>query len=122
MRELAEKSGLKSVASIADIEKGHRNPSPELLKRIERALGVKSGEFRNIDTRPPVREIKRLADANPQWAVAFRLIVDSAEGNRLSAGQLIEVIKTQNADADQPESLPAPEADLSDAASTAAAC
>lgn len=100
MREVAGRAGLKSVAFIADLERGFRNPSPEVLARIERALELEPGALRDADQRPPVHEIKELVVENPEWAVAFRRVVDAARKQGLKPRQLIKRLE-------QPDEIPA---------------
>jgi transcriptional regulator with XRE-family HTH domain len=79
MRDFAAKAGLKSVAFIADVERGFRNPSPEVLVKMAHALDVPVQRLRSMDTRPPVAEIRTMTHQNPEWASAFREVVDLAE-------------------------------------------
>lgn len=79
MRDFAAKAGLRSVAFIADVERGFRNPSPEVLVHMAKALEVPVHRLRQVDTRPPVAEIRHITLENPDWATAFREVVDLAE-------------------------------------------
>jgi len=78
LRELARKLDL-SAAFLSDVELGRRYPSNKVLIRIARELGVKPDELRRYDTRPPLEDLKRLAQSNPAYGVALRRIVDKPE-------------------------------------------
>lgn len=92
MRDFAAKAGLKSVAFIADVERGFRNPSPEVLGHMARALEVPIHQLRKMDTRPPVAEIRHITQENPEWATAFREVVDLA-GRGVTPQEIIRVLR-----------------------------
>lgn len=93
MRALALKAGIKSVAFIADIEKGYRKPAPENLDRIAQALDVPLEELKELDSRAPVREMRELVEENPEWATAFRRVVKEAQSARITPGGLVELFE-----------------------------
>jgi transcriptional regulator with XRE-family HTH domain len=88
MRELTTRAHLKSVAFIADLEKGFRNPSPEVMAHLATALGVPLDELRSYDRRAPLQEISALAEKDTAWAAAFRKVVDAANSGKLTAKKL----------------------------------
>lgn len=92
MRDFAARAGLKSVAFIADVERGFRNPSPEVLVDMARALEVPVNRLRQMDTRPPVAEIRHITQENPEWASAFREVVDLA-GKGVTPQEIIRVLR-----------------------------
>lgn len=92
MRELAARAKLKSVAFIADVERGFRNPSPEVLANLAKALEVPLQDLRGLDHRAPVQEIRDITEQNPQWAMAFREVVDRADKG-LTPAQLIDLLR-----------------------------
>jgi transcriptional regulator with XRE-family HTH domain len=92
MRALAHASGLKSVAFVADLERGFRHPSPDVLAALARALNQPLDSLRRYDLRPPVPELRALTARNPDWALALRKLVDAAQGDRLTPDQLIRLI------------------------------
>jgi len=94
MRALALKAGIKSVAFIADIEKGYRKPAPENLERLAQALETPLEELRELDDRAPVGEIRRLVEENPEWATAFRRVVKEAQSSNLTARDLMRLVET----------------------------
>lgn len=65
-----------SAAFLSDVELGRRHPSDDVLAKIARILGASTDELRRHDTRPPIQEMKRLAAANPAYALLFRKVVD----------------------------------------------
>lgn len=95
MRALALKAGIKSVAFIADIEKGYRKPAPDNLERIAQALEVPVEELKELDDRAPVSEIRRLVEENPEWATAFRRMVKEAQNSNLTPGGLVRLIEVR---------------------------
>lgn len=92
MRAFAAKAGLKSVAFIADVEKGYRSPSPDVLVKMARALEVPVNDLRSIDSRPPVAEIRTITHENPEWAMAFREVVDLA-GKGVTPQEILRVLR-----------------------------
>jgi transcriptional regulator with XRE-family HTH domain len=95
MRALALKAGIKSVAFIADIEKGYRKPAPENLERLAQALETPLEGLRELDDRAPVSEIRRLVEENPEWAMAFRKMVKEAQSSNLTPRGLVEMINVR---------------------------
>jgi len=93
MRELTSRAKLKSVAFIADLEKGYRNPSPEVLANLAIGLGVPLDDLRSHDRRAPLHEIAALAEKDPAWAAAFRAVVDAANSNKLTPKKLHKLLE-----------------------------
>jgi transcriptional regulator with XRE-family HTH domain len=75
VRELAKRLKL-SAAFLSDVELGRRHPSDDVLAQLARALDTTLEDLGAYDTRPPVREMKRLAAANPAYGVLFRKVLD----------------------------------------------
>lgn len=75
LRELAKRLQV-SAPFISDIELGRRYPSDKLFEAIAKELDISVEELRTYDTRPPVEGLKRLTNTNPQYAVAFRQVID----------------------------------------------
>jgi transcriptional regulator with XRE-family HTH domain len=76
LRELAKQLGGVTAAHLSDIEFGRRYPSDELLAKMARFFRANEAELRALDTRPPVEEIRRLAQADPAFGIALRRLVD----------------------------------------------
>lgn len=76
LRELAEKVEC-SAPFLYDIELGRRHPSDELFGRIARHLSVTKDELKKYDTRPPTKSLRSLSQSDPQYALAFRKMIDS---------------------------------------------
>jgi transcriptional regulator with XRE-family HTH domain len=76
LRELAKKVEGSSAAHLSDIEFGRRFPSPELLTKLAHALDTTVDELSKYDSRPPVEELKRMAEANPAYGFALRKMVE----------------------------------------------
>lgn len=75
LRELAQK--LKcSAAFLSDIELGRRYPSDKVLADMAHVLGVKLEDLKKHDTRPPIDEIKQATASNPEYAFAFRTLIE----------------------------------------------
>ena len=75
LRELAKKLDC-SAAFLSDIELGRRYPSEKVLKQIADLLKVTVDDLRAHDVRAPIEEIKRLTQNDPQYAIAFRTVID----------------------------------------------
>jgi len=76
LRELAQHLGGVTAAHLSDIEFGRRYPSDELLAKLARFFRVSEAQLRALDTRPPVEEIRRRAQADPAFGIALRRLVD----------------------------------------------
>jgi transcriptional regulator with XRE-family HTH domain len=89
IKELRMKSGLslrqlagklsKSPAFMSDVELGRRFPSDEVLADIANLLKTSMEDLKALDTRSSLDDIKRLAQRDPNWGVAFRTAAESAE-------------------------------------------
>jgi transcriptional regulator with XRE-family HTH domain len=93
LRELAKKMGDVTAAHLSDIEFGRRHPSDELLERLATFFNVPVDELRVLDTRPPVENIKRLVQANPEFGFAFRKLVDDASEDRVSPDDILKFLQ-----------------------------
>jgi transcriptional regulator with XRE-family HTH domain len=86
LREFAKRLDC-SPAFISDIELGRRNPSEKVLADIARLLGVKLEDLQALDVRAPIEDIKRLTQADPRYALAFRTMIDK----KVSAEELLQL-------------------------------
>jgi transcriptional regulator with XRE-family HTH domain len=75
LREFAKKLGL-SAAFLSDVELGRRHPSSKVLADMSRALKTTVAELQSFDSRPPMDDLRRMADVNPKFGLAFRLVRD----------------------------------------------
>lgn len=91
LRELAKEIYV-SAAFLSDIELGRRYPSDKILLSIAKKLGTSAEELRTYDTRAPIEGLKRLASADPKYALAFRKVIDK----NVSPEELLEFIKKRN--------------------------
>jgi transcriptional regulator with XRE-family HTH domain len=69
----------KSPPFVSDIELGRRYPSDEVLETIATVLGVAFEDLKTLDTRSSLDDLKRLAQRDPQWGMAFRAVASKAE-------------------------------------------
>ena len=69
----------KTPPFISDIELGRRYPSDEVLEAIAEVLKVPVGELKSLDTRSSLDDLKRLAQKDPEWGMAFRAVAHKAE-------------------------------------------
>jgi len=76
LREFAKKLANLSAAHLSDIELGRRYPSPELLKRIAEKLNTPIEDLERLDFRPPLEELKRMAEDNPTYGFALRKMLE----------------------------------------------
>lgn len=86
LRELARRAQV-TAPFLSDIELGRRYPSDEVLVRLSTALGVTIEELRTYDNRAPVEGLKKLAESNPKYGLAFRRIID----NKVTADELLRL-------------------------------
>lgn len=75
LREFARRV-MVSAAFVSDIELGRRFPSDEMLLKIAEELNLKVEDLKKLDTRAPVEDMKRMAEADPIFGLAFRTLVD----------------------------------------------
>jgi transcriptional regulator with XRE-family HTH domain len=87
LRELAKKIDC-SPAHLSDIELGRRYPSAKILARIARELNVQVEDLEKYDHRPPIGEMKRRAEKDPQLGLAFRRVMDG----KVSGEQLLNLL------------------------------
>jgi len=92
MRALAQGAGLKSVAFVADLERGFRHPSAEVLAALARTLNQPLESLRRYDLRPPVHELRALTIKDPNWALALRKLVDLTQSRGLTPDDLIRLL------------------------------
>lgn len=95
MRALAEKTGLKSPAFIADVERGYRQPSSEALGIWATALEVPLDELLAFDRRPPVRELKNMIAKNSAWAPALRRLAAEGLSGRVTPATLQQFLNQE---------------------------
>ena len=88
LREFARKIEC-SAPFLSDIELGKRFPSDIVLSKISTTLGVKISELQKYDVRPDVEDFKRLSQTNPQYAFAFRQMIDK----NISPEDLLKALK-----------------------------
>ena len=72
LRELAKHLGDVTAAHLSDIEFGRRFPSDDLLRKLAGFFKVDEKQLRALDTRPPVDELKRMAQTDPVLGLALR--------------------------------------------------
>lgn len=90
LREFAKRVG-HSAPFLSDVELGRRFPSPEVLAKMAHALGVPVTELQAHDTRAPLEDLKRLAELNPAYGIAFRKVID----NKVSPEDLMKLAGEQ---------------------------
>ena len=89
LRELARRLGKVTAAHLSDIEFGRRHPSDKLLRRLATFFNVPLTELQELDSRPPIYEIKQAARKNPRYGFAFRKLMD----HNVSAEEILEFVK-----------------------------
>lgn len=88
LRELASKLGV-SAAFMSDVELGRRQPSDKHLATLARILQTPLDELKLNDTRPPMQEVRRRANASPEYGFALRRMVDS----KITSQELLEFLR-----------------------------
>ena len=91
LREFAKQVNC-SPPFISDVEHGRRFPSEQMLELMAKALRLKLGDLQKLDPRPPIEEMKRMAESDPTYAVAFRTMV----ANKPSAEDLLRFVSEKS--------------------------
>lgn len=86
LREFARQLKV-SAAFWSDVELGRRYPSDKKLVDAARILGVSAEKLKEYDTRPPMKDLRRLSQEDPAYGLAFRRVID--EG--VSAKELMKL-------------------------------
>jgi transcriptional regulator with XRE-family HTH domain len=79
LREFAKQVGC-SPPFISDVEHGRRFPSELVLELMAQVLKLKLDELQKLDPRPPMEELKKMAESDPAYAFAFRIMVANKPG------------------------------------------
>ena len=90
-REVAEALGLKSIAFLSDIEAGNRKPAHDLLPALARVLKTDIEVLKSHDIRSPLAEVRTLLETHPEYAVAFRRVVEHSK--ELGADEVLRRIE-----------------------------
>ena len=88
LRELASRVGV-SPPFMSDVELGRRFPSDKHMVAIAGVLETSLEELRQFDTRPPLKEFRKAAMADPAYGYAFRRMID----NNVSAGDILDFVQ-----------------------------
>jgi len=89
LRELARRTGI-TAPFLSDIELGRRFPSEEVLQVLSKELGVPTEELAKLDARSPLSDLKRMAQNNPSWALAFRKMAEQGKDGKLTPEEMIK--------------------------------
>ncbi|WP_306598829.1 helix-turn-helix domain-containing protein [Geothrix sp. 21YS21S-2] len=89
LRELSKKVGEASAAFLSDVELGRRFPSEKTLVNLADALETTIKDLQQYDSRPPVEEMRRIANAHPALGVAFRKLIE------LPVEEQLKILKNQ---------------------------
>jgi transcriptional regulator with XRE-family HTH domain len=92
LRELAKQLGGLSAAYLSDIELGRRFPSQDVLEQMAKALKATVADLRQYDSRPPVDELKKMAESDPAYGFAFRKMVEGG----VSAQEIEKFLEERN--------------------------
>lgn len=91
LRELASRIRV-SAAFLSDVELGRRHPSDKHMAEIAKELRATLEDLRQFDTRPPLREIRRAMQSDPEFGFAFRQMMDK----KISSKDILEFIKQRD--------------------------
>lgn len=96
LRELAKRVEGQTVSAthLSDIEQGNRFPSDDLLAKIAKALETTLEDLRSYDSRPPLDEIRKLSEFDPNYGFALRKLVDK----KISSEELLKFVDRQKKD------------------------
>ncbi len=90
LRELAKTIGV-SAPFLSDVELGRRHPSDQHIVDLARALGTTPEEMKKHDTRPPMRDLRRMTAADPQYGFAFRQLIEK----KVTPEELLRFLKSR---------------------------
>ncbi|MEY2521050.1 MAG: Helix-turn-helix domain [Verrucomicrobiota bacterium] len=90
-REVAQALGLKSIAFLSDIEAGNRKPAHHLIPALAQVLKTDMELLKSHDIRSPLAEVRTLLQAHPEYAVAFRRVVEHSK--ELGADEVLRRIE-----------------------------
>jgi transcriptional regulator with XRE-family HTH domain len=93
-REVAQALGLKSIAFLSDIEAGNRKPAHHLLPALAKVLKTDIELLKSHDIRSPLAEVRTLLQAHPEYAVAFRRVVEHSK--ELGADEVLRRIEVSS--------------------------
>jgi transcriptional regulator with XRE-family HTH domain len=88
LRELARRLEV-SAAFISDVELGRRYPGDEILAKMAKEFKISVEELKKFDHRESLAEFKRVLEANPEVAVAFRTAVQEYKKGNLAPEDLV---------------------------------
>lgn len=91
LRELAKTIGV-SAAFMSDVELGRRHPSDKHMLAVAQALETSLDDLQEFDTRPPLREFRRVTLSNPEYGFAFRRMMD----RQISSREILEFIEQRD--------------------------
>lgn len=92
LRELAGRiDNQASATHLSDIEQSNRFPSDELLAKLAKALDTTVEDLKQYDLRPPVEEIKKQMQVDPQLGFALRKLVDK----KVSSDEILKFVNKQ---------------------------
>lgn len=88
LRELARRLGV-SAPFVSDVELGRRYPGDEILAKMASEFKVSVERLKSFDSRESLAEFKRVLEANPKVAVAFRSAVQDYKEGKLTPEDLV---------------------------------
>ena len=89
LRELARRTDI-TAPFLSDIELGRRFPSEDVLRALSKELGVPTEELSQSDARSPLSDLKRMAQDNPSWALAFRKVAEQGKHGKMTPEEMIK--------------------------------
>lgn len=92
-----------SAAYLSDLENGRRFPSDEMFGKLAAALGTTEEELRSHDQRAAGRELEDLVEMNPQYAFAFRQMIDDVKESGIPPEEVAAAFKRKRGSIDEEE-------------------
>ena len=89
LRELARRTNI-TAPFLSDIELGRRFPSEDVLQALSKELKVPVEELARLDARSPLSDLKRMAQENPSWALAFRKMAEQGKDGKLTPEEIVK--------------------------------
>lgn len=92
-----------SAAYLSDLENGRRFPSDEMFGKLAAALDTTEDELRSHDQRAAGRDLEDLVEMNPQYAFAFRQMIDDVKESGIPPEEVATAFKRKRGNIDEEE-------------------
>ena len=91
-RELADAVGCSSAPFMSDIERGYRWPAPQTLANLQAVLRI---DLESLDPREALATLRRLAETDPAWCSAIRMLASQATSGAVTAEEFLAMLENE---------------------------